>query len=141
LNKQIAAEFGTVEKTVKVHRARMMAKLGVRNVPELVYLIERVPDQTPPLGRGDASAGRGVNVPLGAGLAKGACKKTKTPGPATTRRSTDQAMTMSISRRATACRRLWATSVRSGWRSPALGASLLRQVSWLANYQSISTLR
>ena len=42
LNKQIAAELGTVEKTIKVHRARMMAKLGVRNVPELVHLVERV---------------------------------------------------------------------------------------------------
>src|SRR5262249_1577448 len=28
LNKQIAAELGTVEKTIKVHRARMMHKLG-----------------------------------------------------------------------------------------------------------------
>ncbi len=38
LNKQIAAELGTVEKTVKVHRARMMGKMGVRNVADLVRL-------------------------------------------------------------------------------------------------------
>ena len=30
LNKQIAADLGTVEKTIKVHRSRMMAKMGVR---------------------------------------------------------------------------------------------------------------
>jgi FixJ family two-component response regulator len=41
LNKQIAASLGTAEKTVKVHRGRMMAKLGVRNVAELVRLAER----------------------------------------------------------------------------------------------------
>lgn len=41
LNKQIAAALGTVEKTIKVHRGRMMAKLGVRNVAELVRLAER----------------------------------------------------------------------------------------------------
>lgn len=38
LNKQIAAELGTVEKTVKVHRARMMRKMGVRTVADLVRL-------------------------------------------------------------------------------------------------------
>ena len=41
LNKQIAAELGTVEKTVKVHRGRMMAKLGIRSVAELVRLTEQ----------------------------------------------------------------------------------------------------
>ena len=38
LNKQIAADLGTVEKTIKVHRGRMMAKLGVRSVACLVHL-------------------------------------------------------------------------------------------------------
>jgi FixJ family two-component response regulator len=38
LNKQIAADLGTGEKTVKVHRARVMFKMGVRSVPELVQL-------------------------------------------------------------------------------------------------------
>jgi FixJ family two-component response regulator len=41
LNKQIAAALGTVEKTIKVHRGRMMAKLGMHNVAELVRLAER----------------------------------------------------------------------------------------------------
>jgi FixJ family two-component response regulator len=36
LNKQIAAELGTAEKTVKVHRARVMKKMGVASVAELV---------------------------------------------------------------------------------------------------------
>jgi FixJ family two-component response regulator len=41
LNKQIAADLGTVEKTVKVHRGRVMEKLGVRTVADLVRLAER----------------------------------------------------------------------------------------------------
>lgn len=41
LNKQIAAELGTVEKTVKFHRANLMHKLGVRSVADLVKLAER----------------------------------------------------------------------------------------------------
>jgi FixJ family two-component response regulator len=40
LNKQIAGDLGTVEKTVKVHRGRMMNKLGVRSVADLVRLAE-----------------------------------------------------------------------------------------------------
>jgi FixJ family two-component response regulator len=36
LNKQIAGELGTAEKTIKVHRARIMHKIGVRTVAELV---------------------------------------------------------------------------------------------------------
>ena len=41
LNKQIAGDLGTVEKTIKVHRARMMEKMKVRSVAELVRLMER----------------------------------------------------------------------------------------------------
>lgn len=41
LNKQIAADLGIVEKTIKVHRAHLMAKLKVRSVAELVHLAER----------------------------------------------------------------------------------------------------
>ena len=36
-----AAELGIVEKTIKVHRARVMHKLGVRSVADLVRLAER----------------------------------------------------------------------------------------------------
>lgn len=42
LNKQIAAELGTVEKTVKVHRARALAKLEINSVAELVTLLDRL---------------------------------------------------------------------------------------------------
>jgi FixJ family two-component response regulator len=41
LNKQIAHDLGTVEKTIKVHRARMMIKMGVRSLGELIRLAER----------------------------------------------------------------------------------------------------
>jgi FixJ family two-component response regulator len=41
LNKQIAAELGAAEKTIKVHRGRVMAKLQVRSVAELVTLTGR----------------------------------------------------------------------------------------------------
>jgi FixJ family two-component response regulator len=41
LNKQIAADLGTVEKTIKFHRANLMRKMGVRSVAELVKLAER----------------------------------------------------------------------------------------------------
>jgi FixJ family two-component response regulator len=39
LNKQIAAELGIVEKTIKVHRGRMMGKMGVRTVADLFRLV------------------------------------------------------------------------------------------------------
>jgi FixJ family two-component response regulator len=42
LNKQAAADLGTVEKTVKVHRARVMEKMKVQSLAELVRLAERV---------------------------------------------------------------------------------------------------
>lgn len=41
LNKQIAGELGTAEKTVKVHRGRVMQKLGVQSVPQLVQLVQK----------------------------------------------------------------------------------------------------
>jgi FixJ family two-component response regulator len=41
LNKQIAGELGTAEKTVKVHRHRVMQKLGVTSVAELVRLAQK----------------------------------------------------------------------------------------------------
>ena len=41
LNKQIAGELGTAEKTVKVHRHKVMQKLGVTSVAALVRLVER----------------------------------------------------------------------------------------------------
>ena len=40
LNKQIAAKLGTAEKTVKVHRARVMHKMSVRSVAELTRMAD-----------------------------------------------------------------------------------------------------
>jgi FixJ family two-component response regulator len=42
LNKQIAGDLGTVEKTIKVHRSRMMEKLGIRMVADLVRMAEKL---------------------------------------------------------------------------------------------------
>jgi FixJ family two-component response regulator len=41
LNKQIAGDLGTVEQTVKIHRAHVMQKMRVQSVAELVRLTER----------------------------------------------------------------------------------------------------
>ena len=40
LNKQIAAHLGIVEKTVKVHRARVLEKMQAESVADLVRLCE-----------------------------------------------------------------------------------------------------
>jgi FixJ family two-component response regulator len=41
LNKQIAAELGAAEKTIKVHRGRVMGKMQVRSAAALVHLLSR----------------------------------------------------------------------------------------------------
>jgi FixJ family two-component response regulator len=41
LNKQIAAELNIAEQTVKIHRGRVMKKLGAYSVPDLVRLAEK----------------------------------------------------------------------------------------------------
>lgn len=48
VNKQIAASLGTVEKTIKVHRSRLMQKLGITSVAQLVKLAGRVGIVGPP---------------------------------------------------------------------------------------------
>lgn len=47
LNKQIAGDLGTVEKTIKVHRARVMEKMGARSLAELARMGERLGIGTP----------------------------------------------------------------------------------------------
>ncbi len=42
LNKQIAAEFGTAEITVKIQRRSMMKKMGATSVPDLVRIAEKL---------------------------------------------------------------------------------------------------
>lgn len=42
LNKQVADELGTVEKTIKVHRARVFEKMQVQSLAELVPLAEKL---------------------------------------------------------------------------------------------------
>jgi FixJ family two-component response regulator len=42
LNKQVACELGTVEKTVKAHRARVMQKMEAGSLAELVRIADKV---------------------------------------------------------------------------------------------------
>jgi len=51
LNKQVAGELGVGEKTIKVHRGRVMQKLGVKSVAELLRLVEKA--VVPPPVRGE----------------------------------------------------------------------------------------
>ncbi len=44
LNKQIAGELGTTERTIKAQRASVMRKLTANSVPDVVRLIERLRD-------------------------------------------------------------------------------------------------
>ena len=58
LNKQIAAELKTAEKTIKVHRGRVMHKLGLTSVPDLVRFT-----QTAGVSPAEAPHGTKVHYP------------------------------------------------------------------------------
>ncbi len=65
MNKQIAAELGTAEQTIKQHRGRVMRKLGVDSVADLVRLVERAAERP---GTGAAPGARPLGPPApGAG--------------------------------------------------------------------------
>jgi len=42
LNKQIAFELGTTERTIKAHRARVMKKMQAKSLADLIWLAEKV---------------------------------------------------------------------------------------------------
>jgi FixJ family two-component response regulator len=49
LNKQVGAEFGMAEKTVKTHRGDVMQKLGITSVAQLIGVVKKA--EVPPLVR------------------------------------------------------------------------------------------
>jgi FixJ family two-component response regulator len=55
LNKQIAAALSTTEKTIKVHRARVMTKMNAQSVVELVRMFDQIGGEAA-LGQGTARA-------------------------------------------------------------------------------------
>jgi FixJ family two-component response regulator len=47
LNKQIADQLGAAEKTIKVHRGRVMEKMRAHSVPDLVHMVEKLKPPKP----------------------------------------------------------------------------------------------
>lgn len=52
LNKQVASELGAAEKTIKIHRARVMEKMKAHSLAELVRLADKV--QSRPISDADS---------------------------------------------------------------------------------------
>lgn len=66
LNKQIARELGVTEKTVKFHRARVMEKMGVRRLAQLVQQAGLL-DEAAPSDAGDGGTPIPADMPISAG--------------------------------------------------------------------------
>jgi len=62
LNKQIAAELGIVEKTIKVHRARVMRKMQAGSIVELVHLASLIGVDTWPTAFNEPLPDRNLNI-------------------------------------------------------------------------------
>jgi len=61
LNKQIAADLGIVEKTIKVHRARVMRKMNAASIVELIHLASLIGVDYRPTAA-DPEPARGPNI-------------------------------------------------------------------------------
>jgi len=86
LNKQIAAVIGTTEKTVKVHRARAMAKLGAHSVAELVRAVDDLLEPDAPMSMVTADH-MVVHRPAGLGVMRAALERVAENGTLLTNRS------------------------------------------------------
>ena len=58
LNKQIAADLGVVEQTVKFHRGRLMERMRAKTVAELMHIAARLGINGPPVAEAERSRGR-----------------------------------------------------------------------------------
>jgi FixJ family two-component response regulator len=65
LNKQSAYEIGIAESTVKVHRSRMMKKLGVSSLVQLIRLVDAVGGRLRLNGFGNGSSDRRPRIDEG----------------------------------------------------------------------------
>jgi FixJ family two-component response regulator len=63
LNKQAAAELGLKEKTIKVHRAQVMANMGAGSFAELVKMAQRLGLKPQPVDAGSTGKASSVNTP------------------------------------------------------------------------------
>ncbi len=71
LNKQIAADLGVVEQTVKFHRARIMERMDAKTIAELMHIAGRLG-----IGAATSSAAHAASSP-------GPARDSRKPGPVT----------------------------------------------------------